>query len=114
MSDLNGRIVMAIGCGTPDGQVNNGFAAAKAFLAAGAKVCIVDRDRDPLHPQLAVDPRHFEPQVEACPEQQMIKWPRVLAHAATAERQFHAGAGGNVVEIDHARHLARHGARLAP
>ncbi|MBM6591843.1 SDR family oxidoreductase [Brevibacterium sp. RIT 803] len=49
MSDLHGRIVMAIGCGTPDGQVNNGFAAAKAFLAAGAKVCIVDRDRAALN-----------------------------------------------------------------
>lgn len=44
MSDLTGTVIMAIGCGTPDGQVNNGFAAAKAFLAAGARVCIVDRD----------------------------------------------------------------------
>ncbi len=41
---LAGQIVMAIGCGTPDGQINNGFAAARAFLAAGADVCIVDRD----------------------------------------------------------------------
>lgn len=48
MSDLNGKVVMAIGCGTPDGQTNNGFAAAKAFLAAGAKVCIVDRDANAL------------------------------------------------------------------
>lgn len=44
MNDLAGKVIMAIGCGTPDGQVNNGFAAGKAFLAAGAKVCIVDRD----------------------------------------------------------------------
>ncbi|AZT99435.1 3-oxoacyl-ACP reductase [Brevibacterium linens] len=35
---------MAIGCGTPDGEVNNGFAAAIGFLREGAKVCIVDRD----------------------------------------------------------------------
>ena len=48
MSELNGKVVMAIGCGTPDGQINNGFAAAKAFLAAGAKVCIVDRDANAL------------------------------------------------------------------
>ncbi|GAA1857571.1 SDR family NAD(P)-dependent oxidoreductase [Brevibacterium marinum] len=48
MSDLTGKVVMAIGCGTPDGQVNNGFAAATAFLAAGAKVCIVDRDANAL------------------------------------------------------------------
>lgn len=41
---LAGETVMAIGCGTPDGQVNNGFAAARAFVAAGADVCIVDRD----------------------------------------------------------------------
>ncbi|MDN5634418.1 MAG: SDR family oxidoreductase [Brevibacterium sp.] len=44
MSDLTGKTIMAIGCGTPEGQVNNGFAAAKEFLAAGARVCIVDRD----------------------------------------------------------------------
>ena len=49
MNDLKDKVVMAIGCGTPDGQVNNGFAAAKAFLAAGAKVCIVDRDRAALN-----------------------------------------------------------------
>ncbi|GAA1948980.1 SDR family oxidoreductase [Brevibacterium antiquum] len=55
MSDLKDKIVMAIGCGTPDGQVNNGFAAAKAFLAAGAKVCIVDRDTVALdHAQAAL------------------------------------------------------------
>ncbi|WP_166968923.1 SDR family NAD(P)-dependent oxidoreductase [Brevibacterium atlanticum] len=35
---------MAIGCGTPDREVNNGFAAAIGFLREGAKVCIVDRD----------------------------------------------------------------------
>ena len=55
MNDLKDKIVMAIGCGTPDGQVNNGFAAAKAFLAAGAKVCIVDRDANALdHTQAAL------------------------------------------------------------
>ena len=29
---LVGTTIMAIGCGTPDGKVNNGFAAATAFL----------------------------------------------------------------------------------
>lgn len=48
MSDLSGKVIMAIGCGTPDGQVNNGFAATQAFLAAGARVCIVDRDANAL------------------------------------------------------------------
>ena len=41
---LVGTTIMAIGCGTPDGKVNNGFAAATAFLREGAKVCLVDRD----------------------------------------------------------------------
>ena len=41
---LVGTTIMAIGCGTPDGEVNNGFAAAIGFLREGAKVCIVDRD----------------------------------------------------------------------
>lgn len=41
---LAGTTVMAIGCGTPDGEINNGFAAAIAFLREGARVCIVDRD----------------------------------------------------------------------
>ncbi|HHX47212.1 MAG TPA: 3-oxoacyl-ACP reductase, partial [Brevibacterium sp.] len=38
---LVGTTIMAIGCGTPDGEVNNGFAAATAFLREGAKVCLV-------------------------------------------------------------------------
>ena len=54
MSDLDGKVIMAIGCGTPDGQINNGFAAAQAFLAAGAKVCIVDRDPTALEHARAV------------------------------------------------------------
>lgn len=54
MNDLTGKVVMAIGCGTPDGQVNNGFAAAQAFLAAGAQVCIVDRDQAALDHARAV------------------------------------------------------------
>lgn len=66
MSDLNGKIVMAIGCGTPDGQVNNGFAAAKAFLAAGAKVCIVDRDRAALDHARATLGEARAPGDEAC------------------------------------------------
>ena len=41
---LVGTTIIAIGCGTPDGEVNNGFAAAIGFLREGAKVCIVDRD----------------------------------------------------------------------
>ncbi|MGC2941217.1 SDR family NAD(P)-dependent oxidoreductase [Brevibacterium sp. FAM 24638] len=41
---LAGTTIMAIGCGTPDGEVNNGFAAVTAFLREGARVCIVDRD----------------------------------------------------------------------
>ena len=52
MSEPTGRLVgttiMAIGCGTPDGEVNNGFAAATAFLREGAKVCLVDRDPNAL------------------------------------------------------------------
>jgi NAD(P)-dependent dehydrogenase (short-subunit alcohol dehydrogenase family) len=43
-SRLAGTTIMAIGCGTPDGEVNNGFAAATAFLREGARVCIVDRE----------------------------------------------------------------------
>lgn len=45
---LVGTTIMAIGCGTPDGKVNNGFAAATAFLREGAKVCLVDRDPNAL------------------------------------------------------------------
>ncbi|WP_219921796.1 SDR family NAD(P)-dependent oxidoreductase [Brevibacterium oceani] len=45
---LAGTTIMAIGCGTPDGEVNNGFAAATAFLREGARVCIVDRDPNAL------------------------------------------------------------------
>lgn len=45
---LAGTTIMAIGCGTPDGEVNNGFAAAIAFLREGARVCIVDRDPNAL------------------------------------------------------------------
>ncbi|SDR82787.1 NAD(P)-dependent dehydrogenase, short-chain alcohol dehydrogenase family [Brevibacterium siliguriense] len=48
MGRLVGTTIMAIGCGTPDGEVNNGFAAATAFLREGAKVCIVDRDPNAL------------------------------------------------------------------
>jgi hypothetical protein len=44
MGRLVGTTIMAIGCGAPDGEVNNGFAAAIGFLREGAKVCIVDRD----------------------------------------------------------------------
>ena len=40
---LTNEVVVAIGCGTPDGQTNNGLAAARAFLAEGARVCLVDR-----------------------------------------------------------------------
>lgn len=62
MSDLTGKVVMAIGCGTPDGQVNNGFAAVKAFLAAGARVCIVDRDQAALdHARTALGQVHAGP-----------------------------------------------------
>lgn len=50
---LSGRTVMAIGCGTPDGQINNGFAAVRGFLDAGARVCIVDREETAL--RFAVD-----------------------------------------------------------
>ncbi|UVI36282.1 SDR family NAD(P)-dependent oxidoreductase [Brevibacterium spongiae] len=45
---LVGTTIMAIGCGTPDGEVNNGFAAATAFLREGARVCLVDRDSNAL------------------------------------------------------------------
>lgn len=37
------EVVVAIGCGTPDGQTNNGLAAARAFLGEGARLCLVDR-----------------------------------------------------------------------
>lgn len=40
---LADEVVVAIGCGAPDGQTNNGLAAARAFLAEGARVCLVDR-----------------------------------------------------------------------
>lgn len=40
---LTDEVIVAIGCGTPDGQTNNGLAAARAFLAEGARVCLVDR-----------------------------------------------------------------------
>ncbi|RBP65061.1 NAD(P)-dependent dehydrogenase (short-subunit alcohol dehydrogenase family) [Brevibacterium sanguinis] len=56
MTDLSGKTIIAIGCGTPDGQINNGFAAVRAFLAAGARVCIVDRDAAALeHARAALD-----------------------------------------------------------
>lgn len=45
---LTGTTIMAIGCGTQGGEVNNGFAAATAFLREGARVCIVDRDPNAL------------------------------------------------------------------
>jgi NAD(P)-dependent dehydrogenase (short-subunit alcohol dehydrogenase family) len=40
---LTDEVVVAIGCGTPDGQTNNGLAAARAFLAEGARVGRVAR-----------------------------------------------------------------------
>ncbi len=56
MSDLSAKTIIAIGCGTPDGQVSNGFAAVRAFLAAGARVCIVDHDPVALeHARAALD-----------------------------------------------------------
>lgn len=41
---LREETVLAVGCGSPDGQTNNGLAAARAFLAEGARVCIADRE----------------------------------------------------------------------
>lgn len=46
---LHGETILAVGCGSPDGKTNNGLAAARAFLAEGARVCLVDRSEDALH-----------------------------------------------------------------
>ena len=46
--DLSNQVVLAIGCGTPDGQINNGLAAALAFGIRGARVFIVDRSETAL------------------------------------------------------------------
>jgi NAD(P)-dependent dehydrogenase (short-subunit alcohol dehydrogenase family) len=56
---LVGTTIMAIGCGTPDGEVNNGFAAATAFLREGAKVCLVDRDPRALDEATGPSPRRL-------------------------------------------------------
>lgn len=45
---LEGAVVVAVGCGSPDGQVNNGLAAARAFTREGAAVCVIDRDQDAI------------------------------------------------------------------
>lgn len=45
---LEGAVVLAVGCGSPDGQVNNGLAAARAFAREGAAVCVIDRDQDAI------------------------------------------------------------------
>lgn len=45
---LHGETVLAVGCGSPDGKTNNGMAAARAFLAEGARLCLVDRSEDAL------------------------------------------------------------------
>lgn len=48
-----GQTVFAVGCGSPDGQVNNGLAAARALAVHGAAVCVVDRDSDSIAHTLA-------------------------------------------------------------
>lgn len=45
---LREEIILAVGCGSAGGQTNNGLAAIRAFLAEGARVCIVDRAPDAL------------------------------------------------------------------
>ena len=47
-TDLTHQTIFAVGCGTPDGEINNGLAAALAFGENGARVFIVDRDKDAL------------------------------------------------------------------
>ncbi|WP_349829134.1 SDR family NAD(P)-dependent oxidoreductase [Brevibacterium litoralis] len=53
---LRGRTVLAVGCGSPDGAVNNGLAAARALAGAGAAVCVVDRDATAVDHTLAALP----------------------------------------------------------
>lgn len=48
-----GQTVLAVGCGSPDGQVNNGLAAARALAVHGAEVCVVDRDSEAIAHTLA-------------------------------------------------------------
>lgn len=81
---LAGTTVMAIGCGTPDGEINNGFAAAIAFLREGARVCIVDRDPKALDQAT-----------------------RSLAEAAAGPRTRDPGPRDGAAEVDRdgARHL---------
>lgn len=45
---LREETILAVGCGSPSGQTNNGLAAIRAFLVEGARVCIVDRAPDAL------------------------------------------------------------------
>ena len=45
---LHGETVFAIGCGAYDGLTNNGLAAVRGFLSAGAHVCIVDTSPEAL------------------------------------------------------------------
>lgn len=51
---LADETILAVGCGSPDGKTNNGLAAARAFLAEGARVCIVDREPGALEAARAV------------------------------------------------------------
>lgn len=45
---LQNKVCLAVGCGAPNGQLNNGLAAAREFARNGAAVFIVDRDSDAL------------------------------------------------------------------
>lgn len=45
---LHNAVCLAVGCGAPNGQLNNGLAAAREFARNGAAVFIVDRDPDAL------------------------------------------------------------------
>lgn len=47
-SRLAGEVVLAVGCGSRYGQLNNGMAAVRAFLAHGARILIIDRETEAL------------------------------------------------------------------
>lgn len=62
MNRLAGHVVIAFGCGSPDGSTNNGLAAARAFAREGASVCVVDRDDTAIgHTLAALDAAHATP-----------------------------------------------------
>jgi hypothetical protein len=90
---------------------------AGADPALDAQRRMVDRDRDALEAERAVDPLDRELEVEAGAEVERLERAWVALHLAAAEHQVHPGARAQIVERhgvgDHRRDLARLVARDA-